>query len=289
MKSKNNFVGKLRSVSVLAVKLRLIGELRKIIAVVLALLTVATFVALAGCDDDDEKTSISKKSVTDTSWDIEEDGGVEVIFSPIVDVDGDCMTDDIPRDDLDFVKQTLEARLQDHNIVGYEVSVDYSSKNYKVRFPWQTQIENFDPMKIILDIRESGAITFYKGTEKNENQLVLRGAADIAGATYGGYDDMSQTYLVNIEMTEQGTAEFAKATREQIGKYISIYLGDVLLAAPMVNTEITNGMAVITGMSTADEAIELANKINSGGLPFDLGIKPMDSKVISPDKEVILP
>ena len=43
-----------------------------------------------------------------------------------------------------------------------------------------------------------------------------------------------------------------------------------MISYPSVNTAITDGRASITGSFTAEEATSLANKINSGALPFSL-------------------
>ncbi len=54
----------------------------------------------------------------------------------------------------------------------------------------------------------------------------------------------------------------------------------MLISAPNVNAHITDGKAVIEGNFTAKSAQELANKINSGALPFKLETKDYNS--ISP-------
>jgi len=53
-----------------------------------------------------------------------------------------------------------------------------------------------------------------------------------------------------------------------------------MISAPTVNEAITNGEAVISGNFTADSAKSLADKINSGALPFKLEISSF--KTISP-------
>lgn len=55
-----------------------------------------------------------------------------------------------------------------------------------------------------------------------------------------------------------------------------------MLSAPTVNTVITNGSAYIDGMESAEAAIELANKINAGSLPFALTVDESKLQIISP-------
>ena len=47
-------------------------------------------------------------------------------------------------------------------------------------------------------------------------------------------------------------------------------MDDIMLSAPKVDAEITDGNAVISGDFTAKEAQDLASKINAGALPFQL-------------------
>lgn len=61
-----------------------------------------------------------------------------------------------------------------------------------------------------------------------------------------------------------GTREWARITKENIGRPIAIVLDDVVYSAPNVNTEIPNGQSQITGNFTVDEADDLANTLNSG-------------------------
>ena len=51
---------------------------------------------------------------------------------------------------------------------------------------------------------------------------------------------------------------------------ISIWMDDTMISAPTVNDPITDGQASITGSFTAEAAQDLADKINSGALPFAL-------------------
>lgn len=45
-------------------------------------------------------------------------------------------------------------------------------------------------------------------------------------------------------------------------------MDDQCISAPKVNSVITNGKAIITGMQNADESKALADKINAGSLPL---------------------
>ena len=254
-----------------------------IIAVVVILFTVASFFGLD--DYYGDMRSLYVKGAGDIRWGIDISGGVEAIFAPDLDSDNDgkddINPDGISDSDMDSAKQVIETRMLYNNITDYEVYTDYDNKQIIVRFPWQSDDESYDPMAAVDELGETAMLTFYKGSD-NTGEVVLQGAADIKGASYGGYDTENQSYVVSLELTNQGATKFAAATKAQIGKSIAIYMDDTLLSAPTVNTEISNGKAIITGMATAEEASELAQKINAGALPFALSVDDSKLQVISP-------
>lgn len=257
-----------------------------IVAVVVILFTVASFFGLD--DYYGDMRSLYVKGAGDIRWGIDISGGVEAIFAPDLDSDNDGKDDidpdTISNSDMDSAKQVIETRMLYNNITDYEVYTDYDNKQIIVRFPWQSDDESYDPMAAVDELGETAMLTFYKGSD-NTGEKVLQGAADIKGASYGGYqsDESGKgSYVVSLELTSQGATKFAAATKAQIGKSIAIYMDDTLLSAPTVNTEITDGKAIITGMATAEEATELAQKINAGALPFALSVDNSKLQVISP-------
>lgn len=84
------------------------------------------------------------------------------------------------------------------------------------------------------------------------------------------FDQVTGTPQVNLEFNGEGSDLFAQLTRENIGNRIAIYLDDVPISAPVVNSEITNGRAVITGGFTLEEARQLARRLNAGALPVPI-------------------
>lgn len=262
MKRKNKYVGKHWFV---------------IVAVLVIAFTVASFFGVDDYYGDTRKLYV--KGAGDIRWGIDISGGVEAIFSP--DIEDAVITDS----DMDSAKQIIETRMLYNNITDYEVYTDYDNKQIIVRFPWQSDDESYDPTAAVDSLGETAMLTFYKGSD-NTGSVVLQGAADIKGASYGGYYTDSSTgsnsHAVKLTLTEQGAAKFATATAEQVGKQIAIYMDDVLLSAPTVNEAITDGVATITGIESAEEASELAQKINAGSLPFALTVDDSKLQVISP-------
>ncbi|MCL2461814.1 MAG: protein translocase subunit SecD, partial [Defluviitaleaceae bacterium] len=77
-------------------------------------------------------------------------------------------------------------------------------------------------------------------------------------------------YVVSLVFNSDGATKFAKATQDNIGKYIYIYLDDQQVSAATVNTAITDGKAIIEGNFTLQQVKDLATTISEGSLPFNL-------------------
>lgn len=81
------------------------------------------------------------------------------------------------------------------------------------------------------------------------------------------FDPQTFQPQVSISLNDEGTALFAAITKRDIGKRVAIYLDGIPITVPTVQSEISNGQAVITGNFTPDEAKLLATRLNSGALP----------------------
>ena len=86
------------------------------------------------------------------------------------------------------------------------------------------------------------------------------------------FDPTTGQPQVSIEWNEEGKAIFSKVTTENIGKRIGIILDNNLISAPTVQTAITDGKAVITGVGSRTEAKELASRLKTGALPVPIAI-----------------
>ena len=75
---------------------------------------------------------------------------------------------------------------------------------------------------------------------------------------------------VSIQFDGDGTKIFAELTQKNLQKPIAIELDGEIISAPTVQTEITNGQAVITGKFSVDEAKKLSIELNAGALPVPI-------------------
>ncbi|VVA43313.1 Protein translocase subunit SecD [Candidatus Roizmanbacteria bacterium] len=94
------------------------------------------------------------------------------------------------------------------------------------------------------------------------------------------FDSQNGKPEVGLKFNKKGTELFAAITKRNIGKPVGIFIDNMPLTTPTVQTEILDGSAVITGNFTTDEAKKLTIAINSGALP--LPIKLVEQKNIGP-------
>ncbi|MDO4695291.1 protein translocase subunit SecDF [Porphyromonas sp.] len=92
---------------------------------------------------------------------------------------------------------------------------------------------------------------------------------------------------VSMSMNAEGAKEWARLTKENIGRSIAIVLDDVVYSAPNVTGEIPNGQSQISGSFTVDEANDLANTLKSGKMAASVRIVQEDVVGPSLGKEAI--
>ncbi|MCI9429120.1 MAG: protein translocase subunit SecD [Lachnospiraceae bacterium] len=126
-----------------------------------------------------------------------------------------------------------------------------------------------DANAILEELGKPGSLYFMSA----DGAEVLTGT-DVTDAQAGTQQDkMGNTqYVVQLTLTEDGATKFAVATALAAPNHDIIYIiyDDVIVSAPSVNEEIRDGMAVITGMASFEEADRLASTIRIGGLKLEL-------------------
>ncbi len=85
-----------------------------------------------------------------------------------------------------------------------------------------------------------------------------------------GGQGIMQTPVVALQFDEEGAALFGKITSENVGEILAIFLDGQIISAPVIQTAITDGQAIITGSGSAEEARELANNLKFGALPVPI-------------------
>ena len=224
------------------------------------------------------------KGVSDIRWGIDIKGGVEATFQP---AEGVTATEE----QLEAAKSVIETRMVSYNITDYELYADQSANKIIVRFPWKEGTTNFDPYSAIEEISATAELTFRPGnsydtsatTYAEDGSVVMRTptgetaetvfltGANVKSAQAGVItENGTPQYVVSLEFDDEGAKLFEQATTTQLNQTISIWMDDVLISYPTVKNVISDGKAQISGDFTAEEATNLATKINAGALPFSL-------------------
>ncbi len=125
-----------------------------------------------------------------------------------------------------------------------------------------------DANTILEELGKPGSLSFVD----ESGNVVLEGT-DIASAE--GVSTQNQTtgqreYLVSLSMTSEGADKFAEATAANVGKRIMIVYDNNVISQPTVRQAITGGSAQIDGMSSLEEAKNLAANIRIGSLSLEL-------------------
>ncbi len=86
------------------------------------------------------------------------------------------------------------------------------------------------------------------------------------------FDQNTREPLVLLSFNNEGADLFAKITKENVGKPLSIFLDGVPISSPVIRQEITGGTATISGGFTPVEARELSRNLNYGALPLPISL-----------------
>jgi len=138
------------------------------------------------------------------------------------------------------------------------------------------------PINETSEIRDAGAVVDFIGKPakleflKPDGTLILEGSDLISARPMV---DNSGSYVVSFQLTEEGGAAFAEATRE-ISQYeavkdrfITITLDGETISEATVKEEIPNGAGQIQSQEFTQTSVsELAMQIESGALPIELKV-----------------
>ncbi|MDA3923163.1 MAG: protein translocase subunit SecD [Kiritimatiellae bacterium] len=129
------------------------------------------------------------------------------------------------------------------------------------------------------EVSPSG-VTVYKPTYVLRKAEMTGEALDRASVEM---EPMTGRVHISLNFKAAGSAQFAKLTKDyaprgprnknsEVGRQLAIVLDDKLYSAPVINSEIPNGKAIIEGSFSWSEAAVLRNILNAGSLPAPMKI-----------------
>ncbi|MCE1189174.1 MAG: protein translocase subunit SecD [Ignavibacteria bacterium] len=93
-------------------------------------------------------------------------------------------------------------------------------------------------------------------------------------------DQQSSGAVVNMEMSGDGAADWARITGANIGKRCAIVLDDAVFSSPVIRNKISGGGSRIEGMANMEEAKLLEIVLKAGALPAPVDV--IEQRTIGP-------
>lgn len=124
-----------------------------------------------------------------------------------------------------------------------------------------------DAQAVLSDLGKPGSLKF----ELEDGTLVLDGSSVTSAEAGSQKDELGNAEtVVFLEFDKDGAEKFEKATGEHVGEKILVVYDGETISAPTVNSKISGGKAVVTGMESVEEAKNLASFIRIGSLALEL-------------------
>jgi len=112
-----------------------------------------------------------------------------------------------------------------------------------------------------------------------EDKISLDGA--MLTDARAAYEPDTNRPMISFELNSEGAKEFARISRDNIGRAFAIVLDNKVLTAPVIQSVIPNGRGQITGNFTSGEAVTLSALLRAGALPVPL--KVIEERSVGPD------
>lgn len=220
-------------------------------------------------------------------------GGMQVLLAPQEGITAS-------RTDLDDTAQILESRANGLGVS--EVVFQIAGDKYILgEFPGLTNTE-----EVIAAVKQTGLLEFIDtGTTRFEPGTPVITDYSLNGQSSGetttetgetvwhtvmtGVDIKSVTvsasqgiggFVVNFELTPNGTQIFAEHTAANVGKILTIVLDKKVISSPSIDGAIPDGQGVISGSFTSESANSLAVTLRYGRLAVPVEV--VESRIIGP-------
>jgi preprotein translocase subunit SecD len=221
-------------------------------------------------------------------------GGMQVLLAP---QEGIAAT----RTDLDDTAQILESRANGLGVS--EVIFQVAGDKYILgEFPGLTNTEEviaavkqtgllefIDTGSVSLDpgtpvVTDYGGAAVVSGETTNEDgetiwHTVMTGV-DIKSVTVSADQSGVGGFVVNFELTPNGTKVFAEHTAANVGNFLTIVLDKTVISSPRIDGSIPDGQGVISGNFTSESANNLAVMLRYGRLAVPVEV--VESRIIGP-------
>lgn len=173
----------------------------------------------------------------------------------------------ITKDIMDSLQYAIENRV---NAMGVSETIvqQVGEKRLLIEIP-----NISDPTKARDFLGDTAQLDFKEPEALANGQLSWK-ATDLSGSDLKraslSIDPNNGEWVVNLEFNDKGTQKFADLTSRLVGKPMAIFFNGELKSAPVVQVQILDGHAQITGGEGGfghDEAKNMVDLLNAGALP----------------------
>jgi preprotein translocase subunit SecD len=144
-----------------------------------------------------------------------------------------------------------------------------------------------DPNQALQLLGTTAELSFQLYTPPTPEQLTASGGAQVTAASFvetgltGAqlkksavqFDPTTGEPVISLLFDDEGTRLFADLTTEHVGKQLAIFIDQFPVTAPVIETPITTGQAMISGDFDLESAKQLAIQLNAGALPVPIKIE----------------
>lgn len=227
--------------------------------------TSLTYVAdLSKVNEANEEAKTASSSVSTTSGQ-----RVDTVNSAKLDI----------ADSMNGLRNIIEKRVNEFGVSESIVRTEYSTYTDEhrlvVELPGITDIDEAIKMigdTPILEFKLVNEITD-PTTGATSSELVETGLnGNYLKKSIVSFDQLTNKPMVVISFNEEGKKLFADITKNNIGKQMAIFLDGNAISSPVIQEEIPNGEATISGVFTVQEAKILVQRLNSGALPVPVSL-----------------
>ncbi len=198
-------------------------------------------------------------------------GGVSAVFEVLPDEFDDLETR------VDGTVSSLQSLLVSK---GYTESTVTKGTNSNGKITIRDEVPDVeDPERVLSLIGRPATLVFKGEDDRNAANLIV--GRDHLESAYVTIDEKNN-YAVGLRFNEEGTEAFSKVTSDYLNKAIYIYIDGEKYTQVNVNSQITNGNAIITSGNngyTYQEALDFATRLQSG--TFGVKIRQTEVRNIS--------
>jgi len=219
-----------------------------------------------------DKVSLGQWHPKDFTFGLDLKGGTHLVY--------EADMSQIPSSDRDSamsgLKDVIERRVNAFGVAEPVVQIERSAGSYRLVVELAGVRDVNEAIKMIgetpfLDFRELPA-ALQNSTSSTLEDFVPTGLTGkyLKKAAMDFSKEPPYSAIVTLKFDSDGAKLFDDITKRNLNKVVAIYLDGQPISAPVVQSEIKDGNAVISGKFSTQEATKLAQRLNAGALPVPI-------------------